>query len=291
VNAAPRIAVVGTGPVGRALATAYAAGGGAVAVVVSRSEARAADVARRCGAARGSGDLAAVRSADVVVLAVPDRALAETAARLRPLALPAGSLVLHTSGALAGSSVGAAASRAGSLHPLQSFPDAGDERLLAARVAGTHWFHEGEGAAEAEAMVAVWRGTMHRIAPGGKALYHAGAAVLSNHAVALFDAALSLFEAAGVPRREAHAPLAALLTGTSANVSSAGVPAALTGPIARGDVETVRGHVAALRTAAPELVESYLAMARRTLVVARAKGSLDAAAAAAIAEVLGPPRV
>jgi predicted short-subunit dehydrogenase-like oxidoreductase (DUF2520 family) len=136
-------------------------------------------------------------------------------------------------------------------------------------------------------MTAVWRGTIHRLAPGGKALYHAGAAVASNHAVALFDEALALFEAAGVPRKEAHAPLAALIVGTAANIAAAGVPAALTGPIARGDVDTVRRHLDAIRAAAPDLVESYVAMAKRTLVVARAKASIAPEHAAAIARLLG----
>jgi predicted short-subunit dehydrogenase-like oxidoreductase (DUF2520 family) len=289
VTAAPRLAVVGTGPVGRALASAYAAGGGEVTVVVSRRAERAAEVARLCGARRGSADLADVRGAAVVLVCVPDRALAEVGARLAG-ALPGDAVILHTSGAAPGAALSAAAGRTGSLHPLQSFPDVADAALLAARVPGTHWFHEGEGADEAAAMTAVWRGTLHVLAPGGKALYHAGAAVLSNHAVALFDAALRLFEAAGVPRAEAHAPLAALLAGTSANVASAGVPAALTGPIARGDADTVRGHIDALRASAPELLESYLAMARRALVVARAKGSLDPAADAALERLLAPPR-
>jgi predicted short-subunit dehydrogenase-like oxidoreductase (DUF2520 family) len=289
VSGAPRIAIVGTGPVGRALAMAYVAGRGEVTAIVSRRADRGADVARRCAAVRGSSDLADVLGAGVVVIAVPDRALAEVAARLAALPLRADATLLHTSGALAGAVLDAAGGRAGSLHPLQSFPDVADERVLAARVAGAHWFHEGHGDIAAEAMVAVWRGTFHRLAPGAKSLYHAGAAVLSNHTVALFDSAVRLFEAAGIPRADAHAPLAALLAGTSANLGAAGVPAALTGPIARGDVDTVRAHVDALRRAAPELVESYLAMARRTLVVARAKGSIGADAAAALDRLLGPP--
>jgi len=289
VSGTPRIAIVGTGAVARALASAYVAGGGEVTVVVSRRADRGAHVARLCGAARGSGDLADVAGADAVLVAVPDRALGELAARLASLRLGTDATLLHTSGALAGAVLDAAGGRAGSLHPLQSFPDAADERVLAARVAGTHWFHEGHGAVPAEVMVAVWRGTFHRLAPGAKSLYHAGAAVLSNHAVALFDTALRLFEAAGIPRADAHAPLAALLAGTSANLGASGVPAALTGPIARGDVDTVRAHVEALRRAAPELVESYLAMARRTLVVARAKGSVGADAASALERLLGPP--
>jgi predicted short-subunit dehydrogenase-like oxidoreductase (DUF2520 family) len=277
---------VGTGPVARALALAYRDAGGEVVAIVSRTLARAQDAARRCGAHRGTTDLADALAADVVVVAVPDRALAETGARIAAAAAGGGPVVLHTSGGLAGSALGGVA-HAGSLHPLQSFPDLPDDRALAARAAGAHWFHEGAGADEAADMVRAWKGTLHAIAPGGKALYHAGAAVLSNHTVALFDAALRLFAAAGVPSAEAHAPLAALLLGTAENVASAGVPAALTGPVARGDAATVHAHLDALRRATPELVESYVAMARRALVVARAKGALPYDAALEIERLLG----
>jgi predicted short-subunit dehydrogenase-like oxidoreductase (DUF2520 family) len=286
VSGAPRLSFVGTGPVARALAGAYVAGGGRVTAVVSRTAARGAEIAARCGAERGTADVAQALAADVVVVAVPDRALAEVGARIAAAATGAQPVVLHSSGGLPGSALGAGIARAGSLHPLQSFPDLADDAALSARTAGAHWFHEGAGRDEASAMVRVWKGTLHEIAPGGKALYHAGAAVLSNHTVALFDAAARLFAAAGIPPSESHAPLAALLSGTAQNLASAGVPAALTGPIARGDAATVRAHLEALRRSAPELAESYVAMARRTLVVAREKGSLTADAAVEIERLL-----
>jgi predicted short-subunit dehydrogenase-like oxidoreductase (DUF2520 family) len=154
------------------------------------------------------------------------------------------------------------------------------------RVPGIHWFHEGEGRDEARSMVALWRGTCHALAPGGKALYHAGAAIVSNHAVALFADATRLLAAAGVPPDEARPALAALLAGTAANLAAVGVPAALTGPVARGDVVTVRSHVAALRAAAPDLLDAYRALARRAVVVAREKGTIDGAVAASLEDEL-----
>ena len=287
MSAAPRSAIVGTGPVSRALTRAYALGGGRVDLIVSRCADRGAEVARRLGATRGSSDLADALSADVVLVAVPDRALAEVATRVAAHPAANSVLFLHTSGALPGDVLRVGRHRAGSLHPLQSFPDGCDDAQLAARMTGTHWFHEGDGAQEAGAIVTILGGTLHRLAPGAKALYHAGAAVLSNHTVALFDSALELFAAAGVPREEAHAPLAALLAGTSANLAALGVPAALTGPIARGDVDTVRRHLDAIARDAPVLRPSYVEMARRTLVVARAKGSITEDAADELERLLG----
>jgi predicted short-subunit dehydrogenase-like oxidoreductase (DUF2520 family) len=289
---APRLAFVGTGAVATALASAWAAARGAVTAIVSREPSRAAALAASCGA-RPSADFADLRDADVVVVAVPDRAVAEVGRSIaRALAASAAPLVLHTSGALEGAELlrtaGAARFPAGSLHPLQSFPalSSGGGAALAARVAGSHWFHEGEGAEPARAMVARWGGTFHALRPGGKPLYHAGAAILSNHAVALFADATRLFAAAGVAPSDARPALAALLAGTAANLAAVGVPDALTGPVARGDVATVGRHVAALRASAPEVLAAYREMARRALLVAREKGSIDDATASALEAAL-----
>lgn len=290
MSASPRIAVVGTGAVARAVVLAYAAAGGTVAAVVSRQTRRAARLARAAPGARGSCDLADALEAGVVIVAIPDRALAGLADRLAATPGPRRATLLHTSGAMSGDVLAPSGLRTGSLHPLQSFPAGAADDQLRARVPGTHWFHEGDGWAPARAIVKRLGGTIHRLAPGGKALYHAGASVLSNHTVGLFDAALTLLAVAGVPRDESQAPLAALLAGTAANIAELGVPAALTGPIARGDAETVRRHVAALRDSAPELLPSYIECAKRTLVVARAKGSLDATAARDIERLLAVAR-
>lgn len=289
----PRIAIVGTGPVARALGLAFRAGGGTVAVVVSRDAGRASDLASACAAA-GSTDIVSAVAADVILVCVPDRAIPDVGARLAANVGSPGPVILHTSGALPGSALSATSApgrlRAGSLHPLQSFPagqaGADSDRRLAASVPGTHWFHEGEGAAESRALVDTWRGHFHALAPGGKVLYHAGAAMVSNHAVALFADATRLLAVAGVAPDASRAALATLLEGTLANLRAVGVPDALTGPVARGDVATVRGHVEALRAAAPELLDAYRVMARRAIVVAVEKGTIDAAAAQSLASVL-----
>ena len=187
----PTISVVGTGPVARVLAHAYAEAGGEVVAMVSRDGARGGRAADACGAGRGSDRLADALEAAVVIVAVPDRAIAEVGERLMAAA-GADVVVFHTSGALPGNALGDGPLRSGSLHPLQSFPqhceDEGGVARLAARVPGTHWFHDGSGLDEARALVEVWKGTLHELNAGSKALYHAGAAVLSQGDVdALLD--------------------------------------------------------------------------------------------------------
>ncbi len=310
------ISIVGTGAVARAIARAHADAGGRVVAVQSRFSERAAALAARVGAAPAAadGDLLA---ADVVVVAVSDRAVAAVGARLErslPL-LPAPTdetadaaaspcaetplpLVLHTSGALPGAALGRGGLRTGSLHPLQTFPaperggpgDTCDPRVvdarLAARVPGTHWFHEGAGEAAARALVDAWGGEFHALSPGAKALYHAAAAIVSNHTVALFDAATQILGTAGIAPQDARAPLAALLAGTTENLRDVGAPAALTGPVARGDVETVEQHLAALRCAAPHLVASYAQLALLALDAAVRRGGLDGPTAVRLRRVL-----
>lgn len=286
----PDISVVGTGAVARAIARRHADAGGRVTAVASRDLARAARLAARWGAApaRADTDLGA---ADVVIVAVADRAVAEVGARLRAALLSPGPVVMHTSGALPASALGGAPLRTGSLHPLQSLPsgvdddDSGDGRL-AARLGGCHWFHEGDGGDEARSLVAAWGGHLHTLAPGAKILYHAAAATVSNHTVALFDAATQMLAAAGIAPEDAQAPLAALLEGTLRNLRDIGTPGALTGPVARGDVGTVEGHLDAVRRAAPHLVASYVEMALLALDVAVRRGSVDAPTAGRLRRAL-----
>jgi predicted short-subunit dehydrogenase-like oxidoreductase (DUF2520 family) len=275
----PTIAVVGTGAVARAVVHAQRAVGGRVVAVISRDADRAARLAGAQGTL-ATTELGSLDAADAVIVAVSDRAIPEVGARLSAQRPVPATVFLHTSGLLSGAELAGAPVRAGSLHPLQSFPrvpesDADGDALLGARVRGAHWFHEGEGDDVACALVEAWGGTFHALAPGSKAIYHAGAAILSNHTVALFAAATRLFASAGVDADAARAPLSTLLAGTAANLAALGTPAALTGPIARGDVETVRAHLDAMRTAAPDLIPSYVEAARLAVDVALAKGTLS----------------
>jgi predicted short-subunit dehydrogenase-like oxidoreductase (DUF2520 family) len=109
----------------------------------------------------------------------------------------------------------------------------------------------------------------------------------SNALVALASASAEVLSAAGVPAAESLAALAPLMLGTVENVIKVGLPAALTGPIARGDAGTVERHLAALRAGAPQVLELYAVAARRTLAVARQKGDGDAAGWQKIEALLG----
>jgi predicted short-subunit dehydrogenase-like oxidoreductase (DUF2520 family) len=186
-------------------------------------------------------------SPELVLLCVPDRAIAEVAAEIS-----VGPWVAHVSGATPLDALDPHTRRF-SLHPLQSFSkERGPEQLDGV------W-----GAASAETdeahAVARWLAETLGLRPfdledDKRAAYHAGATVASNYLVTLRAAAQSLLDTAGAPP-EALDPLIRGVMDTGFE---------LTGPIARGDWETVERHLAVIRTERPELEELYLVLAEAT---------------------------
>ena len=184
---------------------------------------------------------------ELVLLCVPDRAIAAVAA-----SLPPGPWVAHVSGATPLAALAPHERRFG-LHPLQTFTrDRGAEQLDGAFAAVTA---ETDEAAELGTWLARTLGLEpFALADGNRAAYHAGAAIASNYLVTLRRAAGSLLASAGAPP-EALDPL---MRRTIENGFE------LTGPIARGDWETVEAHVAAIRAARPELEPMYVTLAETT---------------------------
>lgn len=188
---------------------------------------------------------------ELVLLCIPDRAIAELAGDI-----PVGPWIAHVSGATPLSALDPHVRRFG-MHPLQSFTKArGPEQLDGAWGAVTA---ETDGAG----VVGFWLAETLGLRPfelsdANRAAYHAGAAFASNYLVTLRAAASSLLGAAGVPP-EALDPLIH-------GVMDGGYE--LTGPIARGDWETVERHLAVIRAERPELEELYLALAEATATLA-----------------------
>ncbi len=114
-------------------------------------------------------------------------------------------------------------------------------------------------------------------------MYHAALTIASNHLVTLVNDARSLLDIAGV--EQSARLLAPLLSASLDNVLRLG-DAALTGPVSRGDVATVAVHVRTIAAAAPDVLPSYVAMARRTAERAQASGQLDAERALAVLRAL-----
>jgi len=111
--------------------------------------------------------------------------------------------------------------------------------------------------------------------PGDKALYHAAAVFVSNYSVALLKVATDLFQNFDVPTAQATKVLMPLIQGNLNNMRNLGLPACLTGPIARGDVSTIKKHISALKERGPSFLKLYGELGLQTMAIALAKGTID----------------
>ena len=189
--------------------------------------------------------------AELVLLCVPDRAIREAAG-----GVALGPWAAHVSGAASLDALAPHRQRF-SIHPLQTFTRArGPEQLDGAFAAVTA--ESDEARALGFELAEVLGLTPFELADEARSLYHAGAAIACNYLVTLHQAAADLFEAAGAP----PAGLQPLMRRTIENGFE------LTGPIARGDWDTVDAHVAAIRARRPQLEPMYRALAEATAALA-----------------------
>jgi predicted short-subunit dehydrogenase-like oxidoreductase (DUF2520 family) len=281
-----RVGVIGAGRVGAVLASALRARGHEIVSVAGESDAslrRAADLLPGVPVAKPT---AVARTCDVLLLTVPDDMLDNVVSQLAASgALHAGQYVVHTSGSH-GLHVLEPAARVGArvvaLHPALTFTGtARDLGRLADCVFGVT---AGPGERDwAQALVAELGGEVMWVPEDRRSLYHAGLAHGANHLVTLVSQAMELLGAAGAD--DPAGVLRPLLVAALDNALAEG-DAALTGPIVRGDVKTVRAHLAEIAAAAPDTLPSYVALARATLDRVVTDGRVLPIRAAAMRRVL-----
>ncbi len=272
------IAIVGSGRVAQAMGRLLAAGGEAVGWVASRNIDHAEAAARYIGGpARATPLDALARQASRVLVAVSDEAVTPVARHLAGRGFTSG-IALHTCGAFgpeALAPLAAAGVSCGAQHPLQTVatPDQGGESLPGCTVGITA---DGPALDWALAIAAVLGATPLPIAAGGRALYHAAAVVASNFPAALLACATGLLGRAGVDPNAALAAVTPLAASAIRNIAALGLTDALTGPVARGDVDTIARHLAALGDA-PRDAALYVAACRALLPLAAGRGTSPAA--------------
>jgi predicted short-subunit dehydrogenase-like oxidoreductase (DUF2520 family) len=277
------VAIIGAGRVGSSVGYLLRRAGYTVTSVAARTAASAEKAAAFIGAGKATADVVqAAAAAEVVFITTPDRAIREVCETIAAAkVLKPGMLVVHMSGAHSLGLLDAAKDRGTDravLHPLQSL--ASKEQGIRT-LPGSYFRVEADAAAQAAAREIVKAlGGIELVMPKwssdkeSAALYHAGAVAVSNYFVALVDYGLKFYEALGADKQEALKAVLPLIKGTLQNIETLGIPDALTGPIMRGDTETVQDHLAAMRKRTPELVSLYRVLARQTVSVARDKGSI-----------------
>ncbi|HYC33506.1 MAG TPA: Rossmann-like and DUF2520 domain-containing protein, partial [Gemmatimonadales bacterium] len=267
------VAILGAGRMGQGIGLALARAGVPVFLVSRRAHAVTPPLVLH-----PEGRVDALGRASLVCLAVPDDGITPLAAELGDeRAVGPHSVVLHLSGLLdraALTPLAASGAGLGSFHPLQTIADpaAGPDRL-----AGAYAGIEGDGRAlaAAEALAAALGMHTVRLDGAAKAVYHAGAVMAANYTVALAGVAERLAGSAGVPAQAAARIYLPLVRGAAANLEL-GPAVALTGPVRRGDAQTVAAHLAALDPADRVL---YRRLGLEALRLAREAGLEPALAA------------
>jgi predicted short-subunit dehydrogenase-like oxidoreductase (DUF2520 family) len=268
----PSVGIVGCGRMGMALAKTLGDKGYAIVGVSSLHRSSAQRLAGICGISDATDrPWEITRKADAVFLTTPDGVIESVCDSIsRQDGFSPAAVVLHCSGAHPSTILTSArksGASIGSMHPLQSFAsvDVTQNPFKGIRVA-----IEGdpEAVSTAARMARDLEALPLQILTEGKPLYHAAAVVASNFLVTLMGVAFRLVQQAGVKPDEAFAVLKPLVEGTLANIDRVGVHQALTGPVVRGDVQTVETHIQAIAETMPELLPFYSCLVHYTAVQA-----------------------
>ncbi len=273
MNALPTLAIIGCGQMARVLGALWHIHGVfRITQVCNRTQASADAAVAFMGAGEAVDQIGAVQAADVYLIGTPDDAIVLRCQELAALGiLLSTSTVFHCSGSLPSTILASArtvGAHVASVHPIRSF--AQPNAVLHA-FAGTWCGVEGDEAALALLEPAFMRisAQLARIDPTQKALYHAAAVFASNYLVTLVDVALQAYQQAGIPRETALAMVAPLVRHTSDNLLQSGPEQALSGPILRGDRETVRNQYRAVHSWDRRHGRLYCQLGRLTALLAR----------------------
>ncbi|MHB8158071.1 MAG: Rossmann-like and DUF2520 domain-containing protein [Desulfocucumaceae bacterium] len=274
----PEIAIIGAGKVGGALAILLRERGYTISGVASRSYDSAKSLALKVDARAYQKTEDAAKDAGLIFITTPDREIENVSRHISGRgAVGPGTVVVHTSGAHSSDYLSGVREKGGlaiSIHPLQSFADVA---TAMENLPGSYFALEGDQGAMpvAERVVADLRGRSFIIEAKDKALYHAAACIASNYLVSLMYLSTSLYEKFGLSGEEAFRALLPLVQGTINNIEKVGPVQALTGPVARGDVSTIEGHLPALAGVGGEENLLYRLLGRYTVRIALEKGSID----------------
>lgn len=230
----------------------------------------------------------AVREADTILITTPDDMISQASKKIADPHLVKGKFVFHMSGA-GGLDLLADVKESGAftacIHPIQSFSSI-DSAI--SNLPGSVFGITADKEAEKHARVIVrdLHGIPTIIAPEQKPLYHAAACLASNYLVALLHVVESFYEAIGLNAENAQKAYLPLVYGTLKNIQNSGSIKALTGPIARGDVSTIKKHMHVIAESQPQYASLYSEMGLIAVKIAQQKGTLPPRQAKIITDIL-----
>jgi predicted short-subunit dehydrogenase-like oxidoreductase (DUF2520 family) len=281
-----KLGFIGAGPVGTTFGVRLREQGYPVAAVADiRSEAAERFAALVPGCRRFTNNQALADTVDMVFITTPDDFIPRVSSELK---WQPTQMVVHCSGACTVRSLESArqqGARVGSIHPCQTF--SGIEQAIA-NLPGSTFAIEAEEPLKTTLteMARALGGDIVYLTSEDKVLYHAAAAMACNYVTTIVKLAADLWRHFGKTPSDAVKAYMPLLRGTLANIETAGFPKCLTGPIARGDVATVRRHLTALEKYAPELLPLYKSLGAFTIPIGRDKGSLSTESAEELKSML-----
>ena len=267
--------IIGAGKVGQVLGRLFAQHQVfEIKQIACRSVQTSAQAVAFIGAGKATMDLTELVPADVTMLSVPDDQIASVCQDLTTLGLfNFKSIVFHCSGAKASTELSAASEMGAalaSMHPVCSFADTAK---LVTHFNGTICSLEGDKTALQVLVPALQaiHAKVVQIDAANKLLYHAGSVFANNYLVTLMETALQTYQAAGIPADIAKAMAEPLARQSLDNVFALGTIAALTGPIARGDMATVEKQVEVVRAWDASAGNLYAAFTAPTIALATRK--------------------
>jgi predicted short-subunit dehydrogenase-like oxidoreductase (DUF2520 family) len=277
-----RVAIVGAGNVGTVLGRVLVEEGGRITAVVSRSRSSARSAASFLRCRTHADALTAIPpETDIVFITTPHDAVAGVAATLARLeGLEFGRMgVCHASGMLTASVLEPLEERGAavfSFHPLQTFPRGFPPRRIVPLARGIWYGADGPpaGLRMARRLARTLRGRVIEVPPEFRELYHATCVVASNHLTVLLSVVQEMYGGVRGGERPHLDPFRPIIEATILNAFAASPASALSGPVARGGVETVAKHLEALRASLPGLMPYFTRMTLETIRLALAGGTL-----------------
>ena len=262
-----KIAFIGAGKVGSAMAILLSLKGYKISYIMSRNVESAEKLAQRVKSTAATDLKKGMQDTDVIFITTPDRVIKEMAKKIAETGLKASQqYVFHVCGSQSSESLMVLKENGwvtGSMHPLQAFADID---MAVNILPQTYFALDGDekAVALAERIVESIGGKSFFVPSQYRALYHAAACIASNYTVTLMHVATQLFEKFGIKEEAAIAALMPIMKGTLANIESKGTINALTGPIVRGDSVTIEAHLAKMRQYAPKEELVYKVLGRYT---------------------------